>query len=55
MIAHRVAAKTVTEGCLRGFLTAEELSKGMSSRPVAEEMWGLLHRLQEDGREVAVT
>jgi hypothetical protein len=55
VIAHGVAAKTITEGCLRAFPTAEQLHMGMSSRPVAEEMCGLLCRLQENGRGVAVT
>ena len=54
VIAYGVAAKTITESCFRGFPTAEKLSKSMSSRPVAEEMWGLLHRFQPDGREVTV-
>ena len=55
VIAYEVAAKTITEGCFRGFPTAGKLSKSMLSRPVAKEMWGLLHWFQQDGREVTVT
>ena len=35
--------------------SGEELRAGMSSRAVAEEMWGLLRRLQQNEREVVLT
>ena len=55
VIAHGVAAKTVTEGCLHNFPSVEELQRGMSNKSVAEEMCGLLRRLQQNGREVVLS
>ena len=38
VIAHGVAVKTITEGCLHDYPSVEDLRAGMSSRSVVEEM-----------------